>query len=110
MRLRVCLLTWAGASATSVMVFSKARPISTVAAIFRVAIRPERTGNAGKWRETVRRRVLMARVIAVVPAQRSITSVGIPFEPGSKTVSEPNQNGEHDRNHGWGPLADTRTR
>lgn len=50
----------------------------------------------------------MARVIAVVPAQRSITSVGIPFEPGSKTVSEPNQNGEQDRNHGWPPLADAR--
>lgn len=52
----------------------------------------------------------MARVIAVVPAQRSTTSMGIPFEPGCKAVSEPNQNGEHDRNHGWTPLADADAR
>jgi hypothetical protein len=42
--------------------------ISALAAIFRVVIRPEITGNAGKWRETVRKRRSMTRVIALVAA------------------------------------------
>ena len=75
--------------------------------------RRDSPGENGKRREMVgngSEARLMVRVIAVVPAQSSITSVGIPFEPGCKAVSELNQDGEHHRNHGGAPLAGARTR
>ena len=48
-----------------------ARPISTLAVIIRVAIRPEMTGNVGKWWETVRSAGSIMRVIASTQVQRA---------------------------------------
>lgn len=80
--------------------------ISALAAIFRVVICPEITGNAGKWRETVRKRRSVTRVIPLLPPQPGLASVSVPLKPGRIGVGVINHDCKHERGHGFAPLAD----